>query len=471
MLDHLGSVSVVTDESGAVVSGGRQSYDAWGRERNADGTADTGCALPAQSQTTRGYTSQEEIPSVCLVNMNARLYDPQIGRFMAADSVVQNPYDAQDLNRYTYVVNNPLSETDPTGNCHGMLECVGDAYLDLVVPNWVLRPTIRQYPVVGSALTIAAAIECYAICAALSAAEVAGITTGDAGKTLEAFAITYVEGIADAAVTNLNYDTGSPILDTLERAGYHGFVGGLTSSAQGGRFGSGFLAAAFGSLAGAMPNPGGVGGAIEAATLGGVGSVLGGGKFANGAVTGAFAYLAAGGGSGGGGNGSAGGQSVDDDPNISPHAFDNSESLDYRVISQSSGSNGGYSSYIDWMLSVGAPSGGWIVQEITVTGMGSLAGSLHYWEAWPVDFGATAPHAGPMNYDDRFSIPSQPDGSSGSYEIHASARYYDNISLPKDFVAGSVPQAGGLRATTVDPHLPSASATPVVSRSVSGKWP
>ncbi len=250
-----------------------------------------------QSQTTRGFTSQEEMPSVCLVNMNARLYDPQIGRFMAADSVVQNPYDAQDLNRYTYVVNNPLSETDPTGNCHGMLECVGDAYLDLMVPNWVLRPTIRQYPVVGSALTIAAAIECYAICAALSAAEVAGITTGDAGKTLEAFAIIYVEGIADAAVTNLNYDTGSPILDTLERAGYHGFVGGLTSSAQGGRFGSGFLAAAFGSLAGAMPNPGGVGGAVEAATLGGVGSVLGGGKFANGAVTGAFAYLAAGGGS------------------------------------------------------------------------------------------------------------------------------------------------------------------------------
>jgi hypothetical protein len=34
VLDHLGSVSVVTDETGAVVTGGRQSYDAWGKQRN-----------------------------------------------------------------------------------------------------------------------------------------------------------------------------------------------------------------------------------------------------------------------------------------------------------------------------------------------------------------------------------------------------------------------------------------------------
>ncbi len=291
VLDHLGSVSVVTDENGAVVSGGRQSYDAWGRERNADGSADTGCALPAQSQTTRGFTSQEEMPSVCLVNMNARLYDPQIGRFMAADSVVQNPYDAQDLNRYTYVVNNPLSETDPTGNCHGMLECVGDAYLDLVVPNWVLRPTIRQYPVVGSALTIAAAIECYAICAALSAAEVAGITTGDAGKAFEAFALTYAEAGAFSAIGDLHIDTSS-VGGLLESAGYHGFVGGLTSMAQGGRFGSGFIAAAFSDIA--APDPATtneITGAVRSAIAGGVGSRLGGGKFADGAVTGAFGYL------------------------------------------------------------------------------------------------------------------------------------------------------------------------------------
>jgi hypothetical protein len=63
------------------------------------------------------------------------------------------------------------------------------------------------------------------------------------------------------------------------------------SAAEGGNFGSGFLAAGFGSL---VPSGGpfSYGNLIESAALGGAGSVLGGGKFANGAVTGAFSYAA-----------------------------------------------------------------------------------------------------------------------------------------------------------------------------------
>ncbi|MDP3327706.1 RHS repeat-associated core domain-containing protein, partial [Parvibaculum sp.] len=55
------------------------------------------------------------IDDVGLVNMNGRIYDPEIGRFMSADPIVQDPTDTQSLNRYTYVGNNPLSYTDPTG--------------------------------------------------------------------------------------------------------------------------------------------------------------------------------------------------------------------------------------------------------------------------------------------------------------------------------------------------------------------
>jgi RHS repeat-associated protein len=291
VLDHLGSVSVVTDETGAVVSGGRQSYDAWGKERNLDGSADTTCSLPAQSATTRGFTSQEEIPAVYLVNFNARLYDPQLGRFMSADSVVQNPYDAQSLNRYTYVVNNPLSETDPTGNCHGLLECVGDGMVDASFPLMAIRPLLRTYPEIGSVLEIAASIACYSpICGALVAGEIGGITSGDVGAGFKAFAISYAEGLA---MENININTDTP-LGVMENAGAHGFIGGLVSMAGGGRFGSGFLAASFGSLAGSvLPSPGGIGGAIESAVLGGVGSMLGGGKFADGAATGAFEYVIA----------------------------------------------------------------------------------------------------------------------------------------------------------------------------------
>lgn len=49
------------------------------------------------------------------VHMNGRIYDPLLGRFLSADILVQNPASLQDFNRYSYVRNNPLSLTDPSG--------------------------------------------------------------------------------------------------------------------------------------------------------------------------------------------------------------------------------------------------------------------------------------------------------------------------------------------------------------------
>jgi RHS repeat-associated protein len=50
-----------------------------------------------------------------LVNMNARLYDPAVGRFLSPDPYVQTPDFSQNFNRYSYVLNNPLKYTDPSG--------------------------------------------------------------------------------------------------------------------------------------------------------------------------------------------------------------------------------------------------------------------------------------------------------------------------------------------------------------------
>ena len=47
--------------------------------------------------------------------MNGRIYDPLLGRFLSADLVVQNPDSLQSYNRYSYVMNNPLTLTDPSG--------------------------------------------------------------------------------------------------------------------------------------------------------------------------------------------------------------------------------------------------------------------------------------------------------------------------------------------------------------------
>jgi uncharacterized protein RhaS with RHS repeats len=51
-----------------------------------------------------------------LYDYNARYYDPTVGRFVSADSIVPGAGNPQSLNRYSYTLNNPLKYTDPTGH-------------------------------------------------------------------------------------------------------------------------------------------------------------------------------------------------------------------------------------------------------------------------------------------------------------------------------------------------------------------
>src|SRR5207302_7150550 len=71
-------------------------------------------AQPA-ANTSRGFAGHEMLDAFGLVHMNGRLYDPLTGRFLSADPVVQELDNLQNLNRYSYVLNNPLSMTDPSG--------------------------------------------------------------------------------------------------------------------------------------------------------------------------------------------------------------------------------------------------------------------------------------------------------------------------------------------------------------------
>ena len=109
--DHLGSVESITGETGAVVQ--RLSFDAHGKRRLADWTA--GDPAGPDAETPRGFTGHEHLDSVGLIHMNGRVYDPVLGRFVSADPHVQAPDATQSFNRYSYVVNNPLSYTDPSG--------------------------------------------------------------------------------------------------------------------------------------------------------------------------------------------------------------------------------------------------------------------------------------------------------------------------------------------------------------------
>jgi len=68
----------------------------------------------------------------------AHYYDPALMRFVQADTLVPDPANPQSLNRYAYVLNNPLKYTDPTGHA----ACIDDL-CDLVAHPATGRPILR----------------------------------------------------------------------------------------------------------------------------------------------------------------------------------------------------------------------------------------------------------------------------------------------------------------------------------------
>ncbi|MCC5888082.1 MAG: RHS repeat-associated core domain-containing protein [Gammaproteobacteria bacterium] len=114
--DHLDSVTLIVDDAGQVAQ--RLAFDAFGKRRSTtDWTTLSDSQIWGFSslRTTRGFTFHEQLDPVGLVHMNGRVYDPHLGRFLSPDPFVQAPGDTQNLNRYSYVINNPLSYTDPSG--------------------------------------------------------------------------------------------------------------------------------------------------------------------------------------------------------------------------------------------------------------------------------------------------------------------------------------------------------------------
>jgi len=183
--------------------------------------------------------------------MNGRIYDGRLGRFLQADPQIQEPNNSQSLNRYSYVINNPLSYTDPTG--YSFLSkywrqivsiafaAVGMPYMQFIFGN-----------LTGAMLT-----------GFISG----GIASGSLqGAVLGAFTLGAAQyGLAVAA-----------------------FSSGISSTIQGGKFGQGFASAGLGMVIGGGRGSGSTK-VITAALVGGTISKVTGDKFANGAASAAFA--------------------------------------------------------------------------------------------------------------------------------------------------------------------------------------
>ncbi|MCP4529095.1 MAG: RHS repeat-associated core domain-containing protein [Aestuariibacter sp.] len=90
------------------MTGSRTLYYPYGEERwSASGGTLT---------TDYGFTGQRKERGIGLYDYNARFYDPALGRFVSADTIVPDPGNPQSFNRYSYVRNNPLNYVDPSGH-------------------------------------------------------------------------------------------------------------------------------------------------------------------------------------------------------------------------------------------------------------------------------------------------------------------------------------------------------------------
>src|SRR5690606_3505529 len=108
---YLGSILAITNSAGNIVE--KRHFDAWGNVMFMQNGQNQ--SLLKLTFLDRGYTGHEHLQGVGLINMNARLYDPKLHRFLAPDNFIQDPSNSQNYNRYGYVWNNPLRYNDPSG--------------------------------------------------------------------------------------------------------------------------------------------------------------------------------------------------------------------------------------------------------------------------------------------------------------------------------------------------------------------
>ncbi|MEP7097713.1 MAG: RHS repeat-associated core domain-containing protein, partial [Dokdonella sp.] len=173
------------------------------------------------SLTHHGFTGHEMMDATDLIHMNGRIYDPRLARFIQADPFVSNAANLQSYNRYSYVLNNPMMTTDPTG-------------------YWGHRQQgyVRQ----AVAIVIAVYTGYY-----YSGAALAGSGDAVATEVAAGFASGYIaSGNLNGAVigafsAGLDIGIAAYVPAGAATYGAHALEGGVVAQLQGGRFGHGFI--------------------------------------------------------------------------------------------------------------------------------------------------------------------------------------------------------------------------------------
>jgi len=250
------------------------------------------------STTTKGFTGHEMLDEVGLIHMNGRIYDPRLGRFMQADPFIQASGNTQSYNRYSYIFNNPLAGTDPSGY-FGFL-AIFKFVLSQVITHVVHKTILSKIPGLSMISGIFACASGGIGACTQFAAHSAYAQTGSLKQAIKAGALAFASASAFSHIGNkFSAAKGFFKEGGLGHILSHGATGGVISVLQGGKFGHGFASAgltkalspAIGKVTGLNIGGKSVAQAAVAATVGGTISKATGGKFSNGAVTAAFGNL------------------------------------------------------------------------------------------------------------------------------------------------------------------------------------
>jgi len=241
--------------------------------------------------------------------MNGRIYDPTLGRFLQADPFIQAPGNSQSYNRYSYIMNNPLSGTDPSGFIFSKLwkgiKKFAGVIAGVLVAVYCPACTATFWSSVFTGAAIGAGS------AALNGGNILkgaliGAFSGAAffkiGQVFKGFTGDNLRAAIGGTATQETFRFGGNLLTAGQIAGQiasHAVTGGVISTLSGGKFGHGFFSAGISKGFGGAFLPGGKNltagqvakGTIASALIGGTVTAISGGKFANGATTGAFQAL------------------------------------------------------------------------------------------------------------------------------------------------------------------------------------
>lgn len=256
--DHQGSVDALSRAAGGGPDSLAQRFDAFGKRRNADGSADPAELLASASQfTERGYTGHEHLDNVRLIHMNGRLQDPLLGLMLSPDPVLGDVLRPQTLNRYGYVAGNPASLVDPSGFFLGRIgkffKRLVSGLLGLVrriVDNYGrdILAAVASYYTMGATNTWylanvpgATSLGAGTVGAMAGGAVGGGISTGDLrGAVAGSIGAVWMNGVNVAFGGNWS----------LGRIGASALVGGGLAKAAGGSFRDGALLAGGAATAG-----------------------------------------------------------------------------------------------------------------------------------------------------------------------------------------------------------------------------